>query len=261
MSIMSSHIGIPGVLYHYTSLAGLIGIIRDKVIWASSIYHLNDASEFDYIFRLLEKTKRKNSILNVLKDELEAYQYFERVLYVTSFSEEEDSLSQWREYCGGGSGFAIGLDLRDLNRSSDNAYEIKKCIYDKTTQIKILKDCLKNKDAESSKVPILNNACIFKDNSFKAENEWRLFLWHSCWLEKEKQVKFRAGKSIVVPYIEIPYCKFVIREVVIGPTPHPRRSEMALKVLLSANGYATDYRKVHGPVIEIKHSQTPYSYW
>jgi hypothetical protein len=30
------------LLYHYTTQTGLLGIIRDRALWASSILHLND---------------------------------------------------------------------------------------------------------------------------------------------------------------------------------------------------------------------------
>jgi hypothetical protein len=40
----------PPLIYHYTTQAGLLGIIRRRELWASSILHLNDASEFGYAF-------------------------------------------------------------------------------------------------------------------------------------------------------------------------------------------------------------------
>lgn len=36
----------PDILYHYTSAAGLIEILKTGKIWATSIRHLSDASEF-----------------------------------------------------------------------------------------------------------------------------------------------------------------------------------------------------------------------
>ena len=32
-------------LYHYTSLQGLLRIVRSKVLWASEVHYLNDAEE------------------------------------------------------------------------------------------------------------------------------------------------------------------------------------------------------------------------
>jgi adenosylmethionine-8-amino-7-oxononanoate aminotransferase len=42
------------VLYHYTSQAGLLGIINSKVLWASNIFYLNDTTEFAYFVDLAD---------------------------------------------------------------------------------------------------------------------------------------------------------------------------------------------------------------
>src|SRR5258708_287861 len=47
---------IPDELFHYTDAKGLLGIIQDKSIWASSVYYLNDASEVRYGSDLLVET-------------------------------------------------------------------------------------------------------------------------------------------------------------------------------------------------------------
>jgi|WetSurMetagenome_2_1015567.scaffolds.fasta_scaffold1664213_1 hypothetical protein len=36
------------LFYHYTSQRGLLGIMKEKKIWATNIRYLNDESEFDY---------------------------------------------------------------------------------------------------------------------------------------------------------------------------------------------------------------------
>src|SRR6266568_9238891 len=38
----------PETLFHYTSGEGIKGIINSGKLWATSIYHLNDSSEFEY---------------------------------------------------------------------------------------------------------------------------------------------------------------------------------------------------------------------
>jgi hypothetical protein len=46
---------IPPELYHYTSQKGLIGMIDSKKMWATNIFYLNDASEFIYATKLIQK--------------------------------------------------------------------------------------------------------------------------------------------------------------------------------------------------------------
>ncbi len=38
----------PPLLHHYTDQRGLLGIIREKEIWATSIWNLNDSAEFQH---------------------------------------------------------------------------------------------------------------------------------------------------------------------------------------------------------------------
>jgi hypothetical protein len=44
-----------GILYHYTNAGGLLGILEQKEIWASSALHLNDATEIRFAFDLLRR--------------------------------------------------------------------------------------------------------------------------------------------------------------------------------------------------------------
>jgi hypothetical protein len=56
------------------------------------------------------------------------------MVYVTSFSEERDQLSQWRGYCGNAAGFSIGFNLAKLKellkRTPNTDILLKKRIYE-----------------------------------------------------------------------------------------------------------------------------------
>lgn len=64
-------------IFHYTSQSGLIGIVTTKSLWATSIHHLNDATEFGYARTLMKtavaKTKRDapSALIDVLNQELD----------------------------------------------------------------------------------------------------------------------------------------------------------------------------------------------
>jgi hypothetical protein len=45
----------PPVLYHYSTQQGLLGIIRDKEIWASHTQYLNDVREFRHALDLVKE--------------------------------------------------------------------------------------------------------------------------------------------------------------------------------------------------------------
>ena len=40
-------------LYHYTNLKGLLGIVESRVLWASDIRYMNDASELKHTVDLI----------------------------------------------------------------------------------------------------------------------------------------------------------------------------------------------------------------
>ena len=68
------------VLYHYTSLSGLLGIIENKCIWASDIRYLNDSNEFSYTIELaseLFKAKEHQDFSDLSKNIL-----FEQILQI-----------------------------------------------------------------------------------------------------------------------------------------------------------------------------------
>lgn len=123
-----------GTLYHYTTQAGLLGIIKDRPkdpkdqpeIWATHTQYLNDATEYcravdavtSEISRRLDVASGDSS--RILTDMAQGVkglwgrgdQWIN--VCVTSFSEDRDSLSLWRAYGGSHSGCAIGFNSAHL---------------------------------------------------------------------------------------------------------------------------------------------------
>ena len=115
----------PARLYHYTSQAGLLAILSSKVLWASNILYLNDASESRYgisvareKFRILQRN-RPNQIVREFLKEAEGFLDLAKLVprkhfYACCFCREPDLLSQWRAYASRGVGYSIGFDTKDL---------------------------------------------------------------------------------------------------------------------------------------------------
>ena len=138
------------LLYHYTSEAGLRGIIENDNIWATDIHFLNDWTEFTHVFNEeavgafvesylaalptnLDSDARKVTIEGVL-----ARRNFPKLLdiiesrppmgkpkeaFVCSFTADAvaggnpgDRLSQWRGYSQSSQGFSLGFDRTLLSR-------------------------------------------------------------------------------------------------------------------------------------------------
>jgi Protein of unknown function (DUF2971) len=116
----------PGVpLYQYTDAAGLVGILRSKVVWATQFQHLNDRREFlegdELIFEVAKQlcqthalTEHQRAIRNLFLEH-HPKMAVSRIMpktFIACFSELGDDLSQWRAYGGRGGGYSIGFRIR-----------------------------------------------------------------------------------------------------------------------------------------------------
>ncbi len=167
----------PDVLYHYTTMKGLIGILESKELWATNILYLNDGSEFKYTFDLFTNEITKyplNSIdlKGVQKDKFflyfadyaelynTIYEEYSKIkqYYVFSLSQEEDLLSQWRGYCGNEKGFCIGFNYSFLKKYAEsNNNSLYPCIYDIDEQTQVIKGLVINLVDSLAKDYIANN--------------------------------------------------------------------------------------------------------
>lgn len=140
-------------LYHYSTSAGLLGIINYKQLWLSHVNFLNDAQEYSYGINLIQR------VLNENYDKI-----FELPSYYTTYqstglsptfsmslTEEGDLLSQWRGYCSSG-GYSFAFDKQQLNamllavnKNSEpqrTLLRVGKCIYNEDEQIAYIKKAL-----------------------------------------------------------------------------------------------------------------------
>ena len=133
-------------LYHYTSLGGMHGILRNQNIWATHASYLNDSSEFfhslNFAKQLAAEIFMKDDYLApfgwAVRDGLEAVSAIDQ--YVASFSEKADLLSQWRGYCPAGAGLCLGFDIEHLRDfCQTRGYRLEQCIYDHSQQIQQVK--------------------------------------------------------------------------------------------------------------------------
>src|SRR5437016_3144985 len=102
----------PEVLYHYTNLRGLEGILRSRTLWATHIQHMNDRSEYLHfadmaVGKLKDILSRRTEpeFIRELKNTIKNVKALDPLVFVLSLSEAGDLLSQWRAY----GEFAIGF--------------------------------------------------------------------------------------------------------------------------------------------------------
>jgi hypothetical protein len=117
----------PRTIYHYTTDAGLRGILESGRLWFTDIFDLNDPSELRHSYSIAvnlvhewaQKVRDKNPEAAFFAKrfaELLDRSVLERAahIYVCSFSARGDDLGQWRAYADNGRGYALGFDTRAL---------------------------------------------------------------------------------------------------------------------------------------------------
>lgn len=183
-------------LYHYTNLAGLGGILKEKKLWMTSYKDLNDPSEVEhgknFIVSQLEDIIKKSPQLYPSVFKSSAVSFFEQIMkeysaYLLSFC-KEDYLPAWRYYGDNGAGFSIGFREEFFQKIGkpfivyEVFYEIKKYKqYAKTLLDKLNTE----KDNYNQGQELLNQLNKFvaalilklpkyKNNDFESEREWRI---------------------------------------------------------------------------------------
>lgn len=131
------------ILYHYTDLQGLLGILSNRGFWLSDVRFLNDDYELIdgakravwVIEQLLRKQRYQpfTAALESVRTRLSSWDTVEAV-YVCSFSLTPDSLEQWRAYGANGSGVCIGFDVGRQTAYPHfllgNQWDLQEVIYD-----------------------------------------------------------------------------------------------------------------------------------
>lgn len=249
---------------HYTTANALISIIQSEQLWATNIKFLNDEQEFlhaitlakEVIQRSTESAQKiqtnRNAYDEFVKDITKALEsldtYHAESIFTCSFSEEKDLLSQWRGYCPNNQGYCIHFELEGLLKAAKEKFldcEIFPCVYDNAQKKKKISAALNKHWQEyttltdpklraqairSLTLEIERLASYFKHPSFAEEKEHRLVI-RMAW-DIAEHAKFRAGPMSIIPYIEVPAPKSLIKEIAIGPTRDQSLAKRGLSALI-----------------------------
>jgi hypothetical protein len=254
-------------LFHYTSLAGVLGIVREGALFATEIRYMSDASELSVAVSLLQRFARERLESTTLDPEI-LTQFTSWVeesfvdgaqLFVTCFSEQGDLLSQWRGYCPNGEGICLGFRPADVEQAAEvQHFRLVRCIYNGEEQNRLSQQIVMKVEAYahavgpsqetlrlsrhggSSYFPAFNSlsrqllllAAAFKSRAFSEEQEWRVVSFAPE--PDPAQINFRKGHSMLVPFIGFSLPKsgegsLLIASGRVGPTPH---RDLAMRSLL-----------------------------
>lgn len=261
----------PDVLYHYTTAAGLQGILDSGSMWATELRFLNDERELQFGIDILVSELRRQvavrdsrpSLLKII-DVLSVHRLL-RHYFVTCFCEQGDLLSQWRGYASPG-GYALGLSVQDC-KFPEWAVGFFPVVYDvSAAQAEVrewvgataerflrvfderLDSALREDSAAPALAPLLEEfgrdkldemeaiSATLKHPSFSEEREWRILTESHPQATADREVRFRAGVLGPTPYVSIPLARdgqaLPIREIVIGPGPNAKARSEAVRMLL-----------------------------
>ncbi len=285
-------------LYHYTTAKGLKGIINDGEIWASHYKFTNDPSEIQYSYKLIVEIlelyiKKENdtriksffeNYLNLQRNIIEIEKnYSSYNIFLASFSEKKDLLSQWRGYGDNAFGYCIGIDLYKTCRKSAglSSFQVKnlskvnliKIIYNENKQMKIilnyldqLKEFVKGKKDLKENSGLLYGiyltifpliACLLKDPHFEEEEEWRLIYAPLVFIKNDKlkkdelTINYRTNNKVIIPYVKMNITNensnlIPVNEIIFGPRSDETKARTGLEILLEDKGYPDDtISKIH----------------
>ena len=246
----------PLVIYHYTDINGLLGMIETGKIWATHVSRLNDSIEYHHGIKGVVDYGR-NAMLASSKPLVEKIlSEFRRVeTYVASYSTKHDLLSQWRSYSGGKVGYCLGLATNGIATLDDSTPLLEPVIYEDSLAQQVISmmvsqvdEYLQNNQFGEVEVGFLigivggtlaNLACTIKHPKFKEENEYRQFYQLGATsLQLEK--KFRNGRFGLTPYVEVPFIeegRLPLKSVTIGPCQDAKIEMYAVKTLLEKHSY------------------------
>lgn len=228
------------MVYHYCSNETAMSILRSRSIWMSDVQKSNDSTELRLFYpnmhrKIFEKyvnnpfqiefigRKDEEAIIALLEISDKTWERrFEENAFsnmITCFSEEKDSLSQWRGYANDGRGCCIGFSREALqgycNRHS-GVLRFEKVEYLTEEQIvnivdqranfilEFLKDRINTADISKKTTEEIGfefdiaNAVIrtdslkYKSVCFQEEREWRIFFTQQAyknpqWVNRKKE--------------------------------------------------------------------------
>jgi hypothetical protein len=226
---------VPDVLYHYTTATGAIGILEDRELWMTDVRCLNDRSELKYGEKLVQS--RIARYLTASHSPLQKM-FLERIssagvasltvgshVFVVSFCQDGDLLSQWRAYADRGQGYSLGFDLFHLQWGLNDRCRLVRLLHDSDQQEQIIERIITvylefatheryvNWKGQASRPvgrPVgeddfCSDVCnsfanvahpcslAFKDPSFREEHEWRIVFvnnWHDEIVRRDEDIVY-----------------------------------------------------------------------
>lgn len=263
-----------GNLSHYTTIAGLTGILESQTFWASNVSFLNDRRELLHALEAVQGAiKQLSKDVVFLAWEAAIRKVVEQLengkipdTYAICFCGDDDNLSQWRGYGGSIQGVCLTFKKKPLRKAlvalDAKLYEVA---YSKKSTIVKLRDALGGElqdiaeldeivgfsDEKQRYEEVFKRISLllpkFKHLGFKDEREWRAVVQRQV---DASELNFRPSGNKIVPYIKLKFEEQLpLLSVRVGPGHDQELTAQSLKVFLRSRGY---------PSVEVKMSEVPF---
>lgn len=260
---------LSGPLHHYTSLDVVESIVRNRIMWATHVNYLNDASE-SKLGRKLMSEVAKQALGLALGTDAQFLEHFLRWIggnafedvsvYVLCFSEAHDDLGQWRAYTKYGSGACLSLSSSQLvARMQAQGWQFQNCRYIRTSQLAWAEAILSRMRREASlklgatevariarfdevlsaAMPdLLQVAAIIKHSAFSAERETRFI--SPVIRAGDQRISYRDKGNLRIPYVhfDLGDAPLAVHQIMAGPGADQQSMEARVERLVREAGVA-----------------------
>lgn len=252
------------VVYHYTTAAGLIGILSSGIIRGTSASFLNDLSEIQYGVSLCldvlkeEHASRTTGVERSLIEHSLEWMQDETLpdeVYVTSFSARRDLLSQWRGYGSTDGRFCIGFQLSQFSEGDvlQLPRRVEYSVQAQREQVRRAIDlaCRAALEAPGSAQDrshvssltfhLRRIMCSFKHSGFEEEQEWRSVTTMSP-ADDPRPIQFEVFRGMPRPFISMlagsrTSSRLPVVEICVGHTERKQAVYRATQLLRDRYGY------------------------
>jgi hypothetical protein len=246
------------LIYHYTDLTGLIGIIETRCIWATDVRFLNDFTESPHGWVRMKELVQVDLASRPQTPSLVRFQqaWFDLVpkgrVYIGCFCAKPNLLSQWRGY--GQQGYSMGFERAVLTQigAGSPVFTVRDIEYaedvQRATVKRIVDGCLNQMPTNDVEPPLfalttasdlLSLGPNYKHPDFEEEQEVRAEHWHGD--DSKVKLWFRQTPYGPTPYVKLPTDittkETALRHIVVGPAPHQRTALYGVRELLQAHDY------------------------
>jgi hypothetical protein len=245
---------LPHIVYHYVTQEGLLGILKERALFATKIRYFDDNSEFIGPLRialdiLAQKgldshlDDRQREIVSSAQWAIEESRNIN--ISVVSFTAQPDSEHFWQGYADHGCGCAIGFDSGRLCQVA-HPHVLCQCEYLDADEQREKMHRLIASELDGSTPPeqaplwlrLMRMAMTIKGKHFAVEEEWRLVPGSCYWQDLVNcnctylTCQLRPGKRSLKPYWLLPIELSAIMKIVVGPKLDPELAVDGVKALI-----------------------------